>query len=221
MRWASGWNRLLQIRRMLGVTAFAYVAIHLGLYLFDQNLDLVKVASEILRRFYLTIGFVALAAMAALAATSTDAAVRRLGAERWGRLHRLVFPIAILALWHTALQEKLDVFDATWMSGVLVALLLARSPMLGVQVPGWRWWLVPLVTLAATAAIELVWYAAATKVPVARVWEANFVAGLQPRPALVAALVALLLPLARAARPLLSAGEGRKTAGARNRRAVT
>src|ERR1700757_1608518 len=83
------WPRLLLVRRMIGVASFAYIALHLVLYSFDQGLDLTKVASEIVLRFYLTIGFIAFLGLCALAATSTDGMTRRLGGKRWQQLHRL------------------------------------------------------------------------------------------------------------------------------------
>src|SRR4030088_2493238 len=72
------WPRLLLVRRMVGVTAFAYAFMHLTLYTADQMFDLVKVATEIVLRIYLTIGIVAVLSLAALAATSTDAMIKRL-----------------------------------------------------------------------------------------------------------------------------------------------
>ena len=122
-RQSLAWPRLLLVRRMLGVAAFAYVCAHLLLYAADQAFDLGKVASEIVLRFYLTIGFVALLGLAALAATSTDGMIRRLGARRWQRLHRLAYPIAALALVHYFIQSKLEVYEPTVMGGVVAWLL--------------------------------------------------------------------------------------------------
>src|SRR3981081_2340225 len=80
--------RLILVRRMIGVASAAYIAIHFSLYVGDQMFDFAKVASEIVLRIYLTIGFVALIGLFALAATSTDTMVRRLGGRRWSRLHQ-------------------------------------------------------------------------------------------------------------------------------------
>ena len=112
------WPRLLVVRRMIGVAAFAYAVGHLALYAADQAFDLAKVASEIALRIYLTIGFAALLGLAALAATSTDGMVRRLGARRWQRLHRLVYLIALLAIVHYWMQSKLDIWEPTIMAGI-------------------------------------------------------------------------------------------------------
>src|SRR5579863_2880244 len=101
------WPQLILVRRMVGVAAFAYVLFHFMLYCGDQAFDFAKIASEIVRRIYLTIGFVALLGLATLAATSTDRMVRRLG-RRWQSLHRLVYPIAFLAVIHYWMQSKLE-----------------------------------------------------------------------------------------------------------------
>src|SRR4051794_31957479 len=76
---ALDWPGLLLVRRMVGVSAACYAVIHLCLYVVDQNFRLGTVVSEIALRFYLTIGFIALLGLLALAATSTDAAMQRLG----------------------------------------------------------------------------------------------------------------------------------------------
>src|SRR5260221_2151156 len=112
------WPRLLLVRRMIGVAAFAYIAIHLTLYSADQTFDLWKVGSEIVLRFYLAIGFTALLGLAVLAATSTDAMVRRLGGFRWSRLHETVYAIGILATLHYFMQSKLEVYEPTVMAGL-------------------------------------------------------------------------------------------------------
>jgi len=116
------WPRLVLVRRMIGVGAFAYVLLHFLLYTASQGFDLDKVASEIWNRIYLTIGFTALLGLAALAATSTDGMIRRLG-KRWQQLHRLVYAIAVLAVIHYCFQSKLDLWEPTIMAGLLGWLL--------------------------------------------------------------------------------------------------
>ena len=111
---------------MVGVAAFAYALAHLSLYVVDQSYDLFHVASEIVLRFYLTIGFAALIGLATLAATSTDAMIRRLGAPNWNRLHKLVYLIAPLALLHFFLQAKANVAEPAMMTGLFFLLMLAR-----------------------------------------------------------------------------------------------
>jgi methionine sulfoxide reductase heme-binding subunit len=114
---------LIDVRRMLGVGAFVYGVAHISLYTADQVFDLVKVASEIVQRVYLTIGFTALVGLATLAATSTDAMVRRLGALRWQRLHYAVYGIGALALIHYFQQTKADVSVPTFTAGVFAWLM--------------------------------------------------------------------------------------------------
>jgi methionine sulfoxide reductase heme-binding subunit len=114
--------RLILVRRMIGVGAFAYMLLHFLLYAASQGFDLDKVASEIWHRIYLTIGFAALLGLAALAATSTDGMIRRLG-KRWQQLHRLVYAIAVLAVIHYCFQSKLDLWEPTVMAGLLGWLL--------------------------------------------------------------------------------------------------
>lgn len=118
--------RLIIVRRMIGIAAFIYVMIHFGLYATDQAFDLGKVAHEIVMRVYLTIGFAALLGLAALAATSTDAMIRRLGGRRWRRLHQFVYLIGILAVIHYCFQSKLDLWEPTIMAGLLFWLLAYR-----------------------------------------------------------------------------------------------
>ncbi|QPO10222.1 MULTISPECIES: protein-methionine-sulfoxide reductase heme-binding subunit MsrQ [unclassified Thalassospira] len=174
LRRITRFSKLVQVRRQVGVAAFCYVVIHFGLYAISQNLDVGRIASEIVLRIYLTIGFVALIGLAVLTATSTKSAMRRLGAK-WGRLHKLVYPIAVLGVVHFFLQSKVDVSEATLMAGMFVGLMLYRFAH-------WRGWsLRSTVTLSviaviaglATAGIEYAWYALATGIPADRVVAAN------------------------------------------------
>jgi methionine sulfoxide reductase heme-binding subunit len=118
--------RLIVARRTLGVAAACYALLHFSLYILDQKFNFLKVASEIALRIYLTIGFLCLCGFIALAATSTDAAVRRLGAARWRTLHGLVYIIAPLAIVHFFMQSKLDEYQPVLMAGFLIWLLAYR-----------------------------------------------------------------------------------------------
>lgn len=92
--------QLLRLRRMLGLFAFFYVLLHFTVYLvLDRGLDGAMIVADVAKRPYITLGFVALLLLLPLAATSTKRMMRRLG-RRWQSLHRLVYPIAILAVWH-------------------------------------------------------------------------------------------------------------------------
>jgi sulfoxide reductase heme-binding subunit YedZ len=118
--------QLVVVRRMIGVAAFAYAASHLMLYAADQAFDLAKVGAEIVLRLYLTIGFAAFLLLAALAITSTDGMVRRLGGKRWQALHRAAYAAALLAVIHYFMQSKLDVAEATMVAGFGVWLMSHR-----------------------------------------------------------------------------------------------
>ena len=187
------WTKLALIRRMVGVTAFAYAITHFILYIVMSKYDLGFVASEIALRFYLTIGFVTLLGLSALAATSTDWAVRKLGAK-WKTLHKIVYGLAVLALFHYALQSKIDVTAAMQMIGLFVLamtirLMIARRITLGF------WQLVVAAFFAAviTAGIEFSWYHFATGVNAAGVLRANLTLAFGPRPAAIALIVGLAL----------------------------
>jgi len=119
LRRALQWPRLVLVRRMVGVATFGYATLHLALYIIDQAFDWRLVASEIVTRFYLTIGVLALMSLSVLAATSTDVMIRRLSGRRWRRVHQSVYVIAVLALVHYFIQSKLNVAEPTVIAGLL------------------------------------------------------------------------------------------------------
>lgn len=167
------WPKLILIRRMLGLAALAYALAHLGLYALDQAFDWVRIAWEIVLRFYLTIGFVALLGMMALGSTSTDAAVARLG-PAWHKLHWAVYPIAVLSLVHDALQSKLDVSEAVLWFGFFLFLMGFRG--LHRRGVAEKLWSVPALAAASavgTALVEAAWYSVLTGIPPWPVLEAN------------------------------------------------
>jgi sulfoxide reductase heme-binding subunit YedZ len=197
------WPRLLTVRRMVGLTALAYATTHFTLYIVDEKFNLLTVASEIVLRFYLAIGFVALCGLIALGVTSTDAAMRRMG-KRWKQLHRLVYPIGALALLHFFIQTKANVGEPVFVSGLFVWLMLWRL----LPVP-WRtslpaYYLLVPVSAVLTAAIEFAWYGVATKIDPFRILNANWSQRFFPRPAHEVAAVALLVALVVTARRLWS-----------------
>lgn len=186
------WPRVVLLRRMLGVGAACYVVAHLALFALDQQWSLVKVASEIVLRFYLTIGFVALLGLLTLAVTSTDGWQKRLG-RRWKRLHKLVFPIAVLGLIHYGIQSKADVSDMVFLTGLFLWLAYWRL------VPR-RWqaklWPLPLFALAAgvsAALIEAAWYTVRNGINGMLVLQANLNLAFGPRPAVAVVLAGVAL----------------------------
>lgn len=121
----TGWNWLQRLRRMIGLFAFFYGALHFTTYFWlDQWFDLAAIIKDIVKRPFITVGFAAFVLMIPLALTSTDAMVRRLG-RRWGKLHRLVYAVAIAAIlhywWHKA--GKNDYSEVGWYAAVVIGLL--------------------------------------------------------------------------------------------------
>ena len=126
LRRSGRFSQLFDVRRMIGVASFAYAALHVALFVADLKLDLVKAATEIVSRLYLTIGFLALLGLAVLAATSNDAMVKRLGGLRWRRLHQATYVIALLALVHFFQQTKADIVVPTLYAGLFLWLMAYR-----------------------------------------------------------------------------------------------
>ena len=128
LRQLTGWSGLARFRRMLGLFTFFYVLLHFLTWLvLDQGLLLSAVAEDILERPFITIGFLALLLLFALAVTSTNGMRRRLG-RRWQSLHNAVYLIGILGVWHYWWQVKLDTAEPLVYALILSALL------------GWRLW---------------------------------------------------------------------------------
>ncbi len=121
-RW-TGFNWLIQFRRLLGLFAFFYVFMHfLTYFVLDQSLDINAVVEDIVERPYITLGMTALLLLLPLAATSTRGMMRRLG-RRWQKLHKLIYVIGILGVWHFYWQVKLDTIEATVYAVILAVLL--------------------------------------------------------------------------------------------------
>ncbi|HVZ51969.1 MAG TPA: protein-methionine-sulfoxide reductase heme-binding subunit MsrQ [Pseudolabrys sp.] len=126
LRRIARYGALIDVRRMLGVGCFCYIAAHLGFYIADQSYDLGKVVHEITHRWYLIVGGTAWLGLAALAATSTDGMVRRLSPLRWRRLHQVIYAIVLLALIHYFQQTKADVTVPTFAAGLFLWLMAYR-----------------------------------------------------------------------------------------------
>lgn len=175
------WLLLIHIRRRIGVAAALYALAHLGMFMIDQKWNLIVVALEIAKRFYLTIGFVALLMLTALALISTDGWQRRLK-RNWKRLNLLVYPAAVLALLHFFLQSKINVGEATFSAGLFAWLMLWRlfPSKLRTTYPG-------LLLLAAAATLtalgfEVAWYGLLKSADPMRIFASNVDPQLVPRP---------------------------------------
>ena len=189
------WMPLVQIRRRIGVAAALYAGLHFLIYVYDQKWDLIVVALEIAKRFYLTIGFTALLILTTLAITSTNGWQKRLRAN-WKRLHWLIYPAAVLAILHFFIQSKNNVGEATVAAGLFAWLMI------------WRWMpaklrtrylgLALLMLAGALGAVvfEVAWYGLVKNIDPMRILAANIDPDLAPRPALkvlVAGLAAIVL----------------------------
>ena len=205
------YGALIDIRRMLGVGAFCYIAAHLSLFFADQSYDLGKTVHEITHRWYLIVGGTAWLGLAMLAATSTDGMVRRLGGLRWRRLHQIVYAIALLALIHYFQQTKADVTVPTLVASLFLWLMAYRIV---------AWWqgggeLSTSVLLALSIAVSLLTFGGeavglglAFHVSPLRVLDTafNFDAGIRPGwEVLAAGLAVIAVDAARARWPKRSA----------------
>ena len=186
-----GMPNIVVVRRMIGVTALFYALAHLLLYIAHQNWRLDVVATEILVRIYLTIGFVALLGLGVLGWTSSDHWVKRLGRD-WKRLHKLAYGLAVLAVLHFFLQSKVDVSQATVAAGVFAWAMIWRALPVG-----WDRGPVPLIGLALAAAamallFEYAWYRLGTRVDPLRVLRGEFDVSFGLHPAGLVLLLGLL-----------------------------
>ena len=126
VRRLTGWNPIIQFRRMLGLFAFFYACCHFTAYwAFDLNFAFGAMAGDVLKRPFIALGFTALLLLLPLALTSTKGWIRRLG-RRWVALHRLVYVAAILAVVHFALKVKVFTGDPVIYAAVLTVLLAFR-----------------------------------------------------------------------------------------------
>lgn len=124
LRRLTGRPWLIQLRRMLGLYAFFYAVLHMTSYVWlDQFFDWGEIAKDVVKRPFITAGFTAFLLLVPLAATSTNAMVRRLGGKRWRSLHRAVYVIAILGVLHYWWLVKKDITQPA-IYAILLAVLL-------------------------------------------------------------------------------------------------
>ena len=123
LRRLTGRNELIKFRRMLGLFAFFYAALHFATYIgLDLFFDFRAIGKDIVKRPYITAGFIAFVVMVPLAITSTAAMIRRLG-KRWQKLHRLVYLAAIAGVIHFYWLVKADITRPAQYGAVLALLL--------------------------------------------------------------------------------------------------
>ena len=126
VRRLTGWNVVIQYRRMLGLFAFFYATLHFTSYwAFDLSFAFGAMVADVWKRPFITLGFSAFLLLVPLAVTSTKGWIRRLG-KRWALLHRLVYVAAICAVIHFAWKVKVFTGDPVWYAVTLSVLLLFR-----------------------------------------------------------------------------------------------
>jgi len=127
LRRLTGWNWVVRLRRMIGLYAFFYALLHFTTFLwFDHAFDVAAMWKDVLKRPFITVGFAAFVLLVPLAATSTNAMIKRLG-RNWGRLHKLIYaiaPLAILHYWWMKAGKHNFEQPIVWGSVVAVLLLL-------------------------------------------------------------------------------------------------
>lgn len=130
LRKLSGWNGVQKVRRLTGLWAFAYAAIHVAVYaVLDQGLAWSFILEDVTERRFTVVGALAFLLLMPLAVTSTRGWIRRLG-KNWTRLHWLVYPASLLALLHYTWGQKAD------LRGPIVAGLILL-PLLGFRIRSW------------------------------------------------------------------------------------
>jgi sulfoxide reductase heme-binding subunit YedZ len=127
VRMVTGWLPIARLRRMLGLFAFFYVVLHVMSYVgLDLFFDVPLLLQEIVKRLYITVGMFALVILIALAATSTDGMVRRLGGARWRRLHMLVYPAAAAGVIHYYMMVRAGFTEPLTYGLILAGLFAVR-----------------------------------------------------------------------------------------------
>jgi sulfoxide reductase heme-binding subunit YedZ len=138
-----GWPWLARLRRMLGLYTFFYAVVHFCCYIaFDHVFEMAEIVKDVLDRPFITLGFIALLLLVPLAVTSTNRMVKRLGAQRWMALHRVVYVIALLGVTHFWMMVKRDITEPA-IYAMILALLL-----------GYRLWDVRRRRNASTGAVR-------------------------------------------------------------------
>ena len=137
LRRLTGWTWLVRLRRMLGLFAFFYAALHVTAWVWlDHWMDWQAIVEDVVKRPYLTFGAIAFVLLVPLAITSTKGWVKRLGGRHWQRLHRLVYAAAVLAVAHYWFHKlaKNDLSTPAIYAVILAALLAARLVHWGARV---------------------------------------------------------------------------------------
>ena len=200
LRFVTKFNRLILVRRALGLAALFYTLGHIVLWCVDEKFVWATLFWELMLRMFLTVGLISTLLLAVLGATSNDWGVKTLGAKNWNRLHAWTYAATALGVIHFFMESKLDVTEAVLIAGLFMLAMAFRVA---------RKWLRPrflplavaaVVCAALTAIVEAVYYGVATRVSAERVLWANLDFSYSIRPAwwvLAAGVVVALLSMFR------------------------
>ena len=118
---------IVVIRRMIGLFAFYYVCLHFSTYIvLDHFLDMQFIIQDIIKRPFITFGFISFLFLIPLASTSTNNMIKRLGFKLWKKIHYLIYPVAILASMHFYVLVRADKTEPVIYMGIIILLLLHR-----------------------------------------------------------------------------------------------
>lgn len=196
LRFVTRFNRLILVRRALGLAALFYTLGHIVLWCVDEDYQWATILWELILRMFLTVGLVSTFILVALGVTSNDWGIKTLGAKNWNRLHAWTYAATGLGVLHYFMETRLDVTEAVILAGLFMLAMAFRVA---------RKWLtpqfLPLIAAAAicallTAAIEAFYYSVSTRVSVERVLWANLDFSYSVRPAWWVFGVGVLVALA-------------------------
>ncbi len=118
---------IVVLRRMIGLFAFYYVCLHFSTYIvLDHFLDMQFIIQDIIKRPFITFGFISFLFLIPLASTSTNNMIKRLGFKSWKKIHYLIYPVAILASMHFYVLVRADKTEPVIYMGIIILLLLHR-----------------------------------------------------------------------------------------------
>ena len=118
---------IVVLRRMIGLFAFYYVCLHFSTYIvLDHFLDMKFIIQDIIKRPFITFGFISFLFLIPLASTSTNNMIKRLGFKLWKKIHYLIYPVAILASMHFYVLVRADKTEPVIYMGIIILLLLHR-----------------------------------------------------------------------------------------------
>ena len=118
---------IVVLRRMIGLFAFYYVCLHFSTYIvLDHFLDIQFIIQDIIKRPFITFGFISFLFLIPLASTSTNNMIKRLGFKLWKKIHYLIYPVAILASMHFYVLVRADKTEPVIYMGIILLLLLHR-----------------------------------------------------------------------------------------------